>query len=343
MRVLITGAAGFIGTALQRALIARGSLADAGGTPRRIEELVLADRADVPLAGDAPCRRRVLRGDLAEPGFAAQLAALAPDSVFHLAASLTLEAEADEPRAYRLHVEALRELIAGFGKPPRLVLASSIAVFGGDLPATVGDGLRAEPDTTYGTHKAIAELLLADYSRRGRVDARALRLPIVLIRDGAPSPAVSDRIAAIVREPLAGRDVVCGLHPDTRMPVASAQAVARALIAMHDLPAERLPHDRALNLPSLSITVAEMVAALRRVAGDEAAARVRYEPDPTLQRVVDGWPRAFTSDRASALGLHADADFDAILGAYLGADLGAYLGANLGANLGASLRGKGTA
>ncbi len=322
MRVLITGAAGFIGTALQRALFARGSLADASGTPRRIEELVLADRADVPLVGPhqhqpLPCRRTVLRGDLADPGFVSQLASLAPDSVFHLAASLTLETEADEPRAYRLHVEALRGLIAGFGKPPRLVLASSIAVFGGDLPATVGDGLRAEPDTTYGTHKAIAELLLADYSRRGRVDARALRLPIVLIRDGAPSPAVSDRIAAIVREPLAGRDVVCGLHPQTRMPVASAQAVARALIAMHDLPAERLPHDRALNLPSLSTTVAEMVAALRRVGGDAAAARVRYEADADLQRVVDSWPRAFTSDKASALGLHADADVDAILAAYL--------------------------
>lgn len=325
MRVLITGAAGFIGTALQRALTRNGCLTDASGTPQPIRELILADQATVrpseltSVAASSPpqCQRTLLQGDLADPAFVRQLAALEPDSVFHLAASLTLQTEADEAAAYRVNVEALRSFITACRKPPRLVLASSIAVFGGRLPPTVGDDLRAEPDTTYGTHKAMSELLLADYSRRGAVDGRALRLPIVLIRDGASSPAVSDRIAAIVREPLAGREVTCGLAADTHMPVASAQAVADALIAIHDVAADRLPHARALNLPSLTVSVADMVDALRRVAGDDVANLVRFTEEVALQRVVDGWPKAFTSSDAIALGLRADASFDDIIASYL--------------------------
>ncbi|CAG9168549.1 NAD-dependent epimerase/dehydratase family protein [Cupriavidus respiraculi] len=317
MRVLITGAAGFIGSALREALYEAGRLNNAEGKAEPIDTLWLADRAPTPASPHAPFATRGLAGDLGDPAFVRELAALQADSVFHLAASLTLDAERDAASAYAVNVEALRGLIDQAIRRPRLVFASSIAVFGGALPDVVDDRMRAAPDTTYGTHKAIAELLLADETRKGRIDGRALRLPIVLIRPGSPTPTVSDRIAALVREPLAGRDAVCGLRADTRLPVASAHAVARALIALHDLPRDALPHGGAMNLPALTVSVADMVAAVGRHGGAAAAARIRHAPDPELQRIVDGWPREFVSCRATGLGLRADASIDEIVARHL--------------------------
>jgi nucleoside-diphosphate-sugar epimerase len=319
MRVLITGAAGFIGTALRAALCEVGQLRHADCAAERIDTLWLADRVAAPVRPGEALTTRTLIGDMADPGFVQTLSALQADTIFHLAASLTLDAERDAGAAYAVNVESLRGLAERATRRPKLVFTSSIAVFGGALPRIVDDGLRCEPDTSYGSHKAIAELLLADYSRKGVVDGRALRLPIVLIRPGSPTPSVSDRIAAIVREPLAGRDAVCGLTPDTRLPVASAQAVARALIALHDLPRSALPHGGAMNLPALTVSVADMVAAVRRHGGAAAVARLRHEPDPALQRIVDGWPQEFVSARATELGLRSDASFDDIVARYLSA------------------------
>jgi len=317
MRVMITGAAGFLGAALTRHLLSSGRLLAGLDGPRRISELVLVDRQSVVAPPQSAVSVRTLTGDLADPAFAAKLAAQACDSIFHLAATLTLQAERDPIQAYATNVTPLRNLIEGAVKPPRLVFASSIAVFGGELPEVVDDTVRAEPDTTYGTHKAMVELLLANYSRLGYVDGRALRLPIVLIRSGAASPAVSDRVASIVREPLEGRDVVCGLEPATRIPVASAGAVAEALLRLHDVPAGQLPHARAMNLPALTVSVAEMIASVRRRDGRRTVGAIRYEVDSALQRIVDSWPTTFTSSHALGLGLHADADFDAIIDQYL--------------------------
>lgn len=317
MRVLITGAAGFIGTALREALSKAGRLCNAGGEIEPIDTLWLADRVAAPTLPNEHVATRMLTGDMGDAAFVRELAALQADTIFHLAATLTLDAERDAASAYAVNVEPLRNLVEHALRPPRLLFTSSIAVFGGNLPDAVDDRMRAEPDTTYGAHKAIAELLLADYSRKGKADGRALRLPIVLIRPGSPTPTVSDRIAAIVREPLAGRNAVCGLAPQTRLPVASAQAVARALIALHDLPRDALPHGGAMNLPALTVSVAEMVAAVGRHGGAAAAARLRHEPDPLLQRIVDSWPSEFVSARATELGLRADASFDDIVAAYL--------------------------
>ncbi|MBV7484562.1 NAD-dependent epimerase/dehydratase family protein [Bordetella sp. BOR01] len=317
MRVMVTGAAGFLGTALTRRLLSSGRLAAGTGGLEPINELVLVDRHPVAAPPQSAVPVRTLAGDLASPAFAAELAQQACDSIFHLAATLTLQAEQDPVQAYATNVAPVRHLIEGAARPPRFVFASSIAVFGGALPDVVDDTVRAEPDTTYGTHKAIVELLLANYSRLGRADARALRLPIVLIRPGAASPAVSDRVAAIVREPLSGRDVVCGLAPDTRIPVASAGAVAEALVRLHDTPAGRLPHARAMNLPALTVSIAEMAASVLRRGGRRAVGAIRYEADAALQRIVDSWPAVFVSNQASTLGLHADADFDAIIDQYL--------------------------
>jgi nucleoside-diphosphate-sugar epimerase len=321
MRVLVTGANGFIGQALVKALLQAGSLLNHNQVSQAISELVLVDLTQP--AHDAACgvspsiRITRLAGDLADSAFVAELAALKPQAVFHLAASLTLQAEQDHETAFKVNVQPVRELIAGLTPATRLIFASSIAVFGGELPDVVSDRQRPAPATTYGTHKAIVELLMADAARKGLVDARSLRLPIILIRPGTGSGSVSDQVAAIVREPLAGRDVTCGLHPQTRMPVASAAAVAKALIQLHNLPAAVLPSARVMNLPSLTVTPEHMVQALRRTQTQQAKGEVHFEPNAALQAIVESWPREFVSETATRLGIHADASFDDIIHDYL--------------------------
>lgn len=321
MRVLITGAAGFIGSHLVAALLARGQLSDASGTPRAISELIAADTAAIArtaAGGNVPMRAET--GDFCDAAFLRRLVGAGVDSVFHLASTLTIDAETNFARGLQVNVHGLMQLLEicrAQAQPPRFVFSSSIAAFGGPLPKTVDDAVAQTPQTSYGTHKAIVELLLNDYSRHGFIDARALRLPFVLIRPGAPSPAVSDRVAAIVREPLLGRDVVCPLAPQTRIPVASARRVAAALVAVHDLPASSFGHTRAMNLPSLTVGIGEMVEALQRFGRTRRLGRVIWEPDASLQAVVDGWPSQFVSARASQNGIRADADFDEIIGAFV--------------------------
>jgi nucleoside-diphosphate-sugar epimerase len=178
----------------------------------------------------------------------------------------------------------------------------------------VNDDVTPAPATTYGTHKAINELLIADYSRHGRINGRCLRLPIVLTRPGAPQPTVSDWVAGIVRNPLCGLDVIAPLAPNTTIPVISAGAVVAALIRLHNMPASDLPPNRAFNLPALTVTVAELAEAARRRG---ATGTIRYAPDPQVQTIVGGWPRRFVSDRATRLGIMADADLDALISDYL--------------------------
>lgn len=321
MRVLITGAAGFIGSHLRSALLARGQLSDASGTPQRISELIVADTVPIARAasgGDVSIRNEI--GDCCDPVYLKHLFDSGVDSVFHLAATLTIDAETNFDRGMAVNVHALMQLLEACrdqARPPRLVFASSIAAFGGTLPRTVDDSVALTPQTSYGTHKAIAELLINDYSRHGYLDGRALRLPIVLIRPGAPTPAISDRVAAIVREPLLGRDVACPLDPQTRIPVASAKRIAAALIAVHELPASAFGHTRAMNLPSLTVSVGEMVEAVKRFGTTRRLGHVTWESDAPLQTVVDGWPAEFVSERASRHGICADERFDDVISAFL--------------------------
>ena len=320
MRVLVTGAGGFLGRRLVHALLARNHLVGADGALTPISELILADRT-APVVAASAIPVRTIAGDLGDPAFVEQLADIPFDTLFHLAATLTLEAEHDPARAFAINVDPLRRLIlAPRAIVPKVLFTSSIAVFGGVLPEVVDDDVRGAPTTTYGAHKAILELLLADATRQNRIDARALRLPIVVTRPGAPSPAISDRVAAILREPLAGRGLDCPFAPGTRLCLASAGAVVRALLALHDAPADRLPPARAMNLPALSVTVADMVAAVAAIGTDAAPGprgRVTYRPDAGLQAIVDGWPRHFASRAASALGLCADADLAALIADHL--------------------------
>lgn len=316
MRVVVLGASGFIGSHLVAALRARKVVRG-----RPIDQLCLADLRAVALSdGD-----EAVQGDIRDPAFLNQVFAKPVDAVFHFAATLTLDAEMDFARGLEVNVHALMRLLeacraqfdAG-GRAPSLMFASSISTFGGPLPDPVDDHVAQTPQTSYGTHKVIGERLIDDYARRGFIDGRVLRLPVVLTHPGAPSGlherSVSDRIAALIREPLSGRDASCPLASDTRFPVASVQRVVDALLALHDVPADRFGATRAMNLPSLTVTPAQIADAVKRAG---AAGGISWQPDAKVQAIVEGWPRAFSSERARQLGLAADADVDALVAAYL--------------------------
>ena len=314
MRVLVTGAAGFLGRRLTKGLIEKGRLTDRAGRTAEITELVLADIAAFEAPRAPGLKIATAIGDMADAAFVRDLAAGGFNSIFHLASYLTLQAEEDAALSYQVNVESLRGLLNGVAGCPTLIFPSSIAIFGHGLPETVTDDIQPLPATTYGSHKAINELLIADYSRRGRVDGRSLRLPIVVTRPGASLPIVSDRVAAIVREPLSGRNVTVPLDPQTPVPLSSAGAVARSLIRMHEFPEVELPPKRAFNLPSLTATLEELAAAVRNRGG---TGEVDYDPDPATQAIVEGWPTRFVSDRATRIGIGADRDLDALISDYL--------------------------
>lgn len=318
MRVLITGSAGFIGRALTAELLQGAPLAAADGSEAALQRLLLLDRVALPPPTDP--RVQVLQGDAADAALLQRLLGDGIDTVFVLGATLTTEAEADPDRSFEVTVLGLTRLVAACRAArccPRVVFASSIAAFGGTLPEVVGDEQPQHPQTSYGTHKAIAELLLHDASRHRFVDARCLRLPVVVVRPGTAGTSVSDRIAALVREPLGSADVVCPLAPQTRLPLASVQTVARALVAVQKLPPQVFGASRALNLPSLTVRVDEWVAAAQTLPARRLwrapIGRVSWQPDPRLQAIVDGWPRGFDSALARRLGLPLDTSAEAIV------------------------------
>jgi len=322
MRVLVLGAAGFIAGNLVKSLSTRKALALRGEPAQSLGELVLADSRPVPpVAVPSGIAIRIEQGDVRDAAFLDGLFDEDFDCVFHLAATLTLDAESDFAQGLEVNLLSLVRLLERCRlqqRTPSLAFASSISAFGGELPEVVDDGVAQTPETSYGCHKAIAELLISDYSRRGFIDGRALRLPIVLTHPGPASASVSDRIASLIRDPLNGRDATCPLDPRTRFPVASARSVVKAMLALLALPADAFAASRALNLPSLSVTPAAIEAAVLR-AGDagKGLGTIAWEPDAQVQRIVQAWPRGFTSARALALGIEGDASLDAIVASYV--------------------------
>jgi nucleoside-diphosphate-sugar epimerase len=230
------------------------------------------------------------------------------------------EAEADTDLGYRVNLDGTRtvlEACRALGTCPRLVFASSLAVYGGTLPPAVGDDTPLTPQTSYGTQKAIGELLVNDYSRKAFVNGRALRLPTVVVRPGRPNRAASTFASSMIREPLSGREAVCPVSPDTVMAPASPRCVVDALLHADDLPAAAFGASRSLQLPGFSVAVGEMADAVRRAGGKEAYARIRWEPDPLIERIVSGWPQALAAPRAAALGFAADNGIDEVVQAFI--------------------------
>ncbi len=316
MKILVTGAGGFIGTALTRALLNAGTLRDPSGNSRTIERMLVAD-LHLHDIGDS----RMVRAqkDITDAALQRDIAEWKPDAVFHLAAVLTSAAEREPARALAVNVSALAALVESVARkaePPRLIFPSSIAVFGGKLPDIVDDDLAQHPQTSYGTHKSIAELMLADATRHGLIDGRALRLPIVLVHPGPPTQAVSDRLAAIVRDAVAGKNPVSPLAATTRVPVVSVQTVVRNLIALHDADKAALGDGIAFNQPALTVSMNEIVAATRRVVPGADALDFSFSSDSALEAIVAGWPKGFVSARAGKLGIKPDASFEDIVTHY---------------------------
>ena len=318
MNILITGGAGFLGQRLARALLGRGTLRGRDRAEREIERLTLVDVVAAPALDDP--RVRTIAGDLADRAVIDQAIDKKTTAVFHLAAIVSGMAESDFDLGMRVNVDATRALLEACratGQQPVVVFASSVAVFGGDLPASVLDGTALNPQTSYGVQKAIGELLVGDYTRRGFVDGRSLRLPTITVRPGKPNAAASSFASGIVREPIGGEPAVCPVEREARMWVMSPSTVVECLMRAHDLPGEAFGNNRSVNLPGISVTAGEMVAALARVAGPDVAARVRWERDERIARMVAGWPGAFDAVRGRALGFPQDRDFDAIVSSYM--------------------------
>ena len=318
MRVIVFGAAGFIGSRLAARLATEGRIGE-----RRIDELVLFDLRPVAAPPRAACKLSVAHGDVREARVLGALFTAPIDVVFHFAATLTLDAESDFRRGLETNVLALVELLEHCRRQPKapmLLFASSISTFGGDLPEVVDDDVFQSPTTSYGTHKAIAEHLLADYSRHGFVDARSLRLPIVLTHPGPASGSISDQVAALIREPLRGQRTTCRMAPDSALVVASADNVVRSFLHLAGLPASALERARTMNFPGLTVTPAQIVEAVATRLPAGAGECVQWQPDAHVQRIIDGWPRAFTSQRALALGFEPDASVGALVSAFLASE-----------------------
>lgn len=311
MKVVVTGGAGFLGQRLIQALLDRGRLT-LGDGEAEITQIVAVDAVQ---AGKLVVDDRVgyVIGDISKPHFLSHVLAADTDSVFHLAAVVSGAAEADFDLGMRVNLDGTRALLEACRAQqgtPRVVFASSVAVFGSPLPPVVTDDTTPTPQTSYGVQKLIGELLVGDCSRKGFIDGRSVRLPTIVVRPGKPNAAASGFASGIIREPLAGVDFECPVDPETAMWVLSPERAVENLIHAHELASERWGQVRAVNLPGLTVSMREMVDALRVVGGDEAASRVRFVGDPTIQKIVATWPARFETRRAEALGFRRD---DAVL------------------------------
>ncbi|RAS01294.1 D-erythronate dehydrogenase [Cupriavidus alkaliphilus] len=317
MNVLITGGAGFLGLQLARLLLQRGTL-NLDGKAVAFERLTLLDVVAPQGLDDA--RVRVVTGDLSDAAVLRQAIDRDTGAVFHLAAVVSGQAEADFDLGMRVNLDASRALLETcreLGHKPRVLFTSSVAVYGGELPPVVQDDTALNPQSSYGVQKAIGELLLSDYSRRGFVDGRVLRLPTISVRPGKPNAAASSFASGIIREPLSGVAANCPVAPPTPLWLLSPRAAVAALVNGIELAGERLGNRRVVNLPGLSVTAAGMVDALRRVAGDAVADLVTWEREERVEKIVGTWPAAWNAERARDLGFESDASFDAVIRAYM--------------------------
>jgi nucleoside-diphosphate-sugar epimerase len=322
MHILITGAAGMIGRKLTARLIKDGGL-----NGHRIDRLTLIDVVEPEKPAGFAGAVTTTTNDLSAPGTAIQAITGRPDVIFHLAGVVSGEAEIDLEKGYRVNLDGSRALLdavrlAGDSYHPKFVFTSSLAVFGAPFPEAIPDEFHLTPLTSYGTQKAMVELMLADYSRRGFLDGVGIRLPSIVVRPGKPNKAASGFFSGIIREPLAGEEAILPV-PDTVLHWhASPRSAVGFLIHGAGLTREQLGDRINLIMPGVCCTVAEQIEALRRVAGDKVAARIRREPDELVARIVAGWPSRFDPKRALALGFTVEKTFDDIIRAHVEDELG---------------------
>lgn len=316
LHVAITGAAGFLGQRLVNELLARGEL-----NGKAITRLTLVDRVEPPAIDGGGVAMESLVLDISAPGALSPVLETRPDVIYHLAAVVSGAAEADLDLGMRVNFDATRALLEGCRHhgltATRLIMASSVAAYGGDLPGVLDDMTALHPQNSYGAQKAMGELLVNDYSRRGLVDGLVLRLPTIVIRPGRPNAAASSFASSILREPLNGEEAVCPVATDLALFVMSPGRVVEAFLHGAEVPGEALGPFRAFMLPGITVSVAEMLEILREFGGDEALARVRHEPDARIAAIVGSWPARFTNQRAQRLGFKGDKDFRQIVEAFL--------------------------
>jgi nucleoside-diphosphate-sugar epimerase len=325
MQVLVTGGAGFLGSRLVNALLARGSITTSSGDEESIDEVLVADIG--PPAQPFPDDKRLQTryGDFSEADAANQLINKNTGAVFHLAAIVSGEAESDFDKGMRINLEGTKKILEACRQQahcPRVVFTSSVAVYGGDMPDVLNDMTALTPQTSYGSQKAMCELLINDYSRKGFIDGRSLRLPTIVVRPGKPNAAASSFASAVLREPLQGDEVNCPVSRKTGVWLLSPRQVVAGFLHAADLAADAWGQSRAVALPGMTVTVEEMLTALAKVAGEGVAARVRFEPDPFIEKIVYGWATRFTTERAEVMGFRADQRFENVIEAFIEDELG---------------------
>ena len=311
MQIVITGGGGFLASMLVRRLL------DQGVEGRPVSRIVTLDLVPCPVQDP---RVHSVVGDVNNAATLEEVITADTKAIVHLAAVVSGQAEADFDLGMRVNVDATRlllERVRALGTKPRVVFTSSVAAFGGTLPERVQDDTRALPQSSYGVQKVIGELLVGDYTRKGFIDGITVRVPTISVRPGAPNKAASSFASGIIREPLAGVEAVCPVSTDMRMWLQSPDRAIDNLAHAIALDGSLLGNDRTVNLPGLSVSVGAMIEAMREAAGDEAVARIRFEPDAAIERIVASWPNDFTPARALKLGFVADNDYVSIVRAHM--------------------------
>jgi len=324
MRVVMTGGGGFLGQKLATAILEKGILNDADGRPVKITELVLADMVEFTPDAVEGVTVSSVKVDVSDANAVSELITPETGSVIHLAAVVSAQAEADFDLGMRVNLDGTRTLLEAcraLDHAPKFLTTSSVAVFGGDLPAAIPDDFAPTPGNSYGAQKAIGELLVGDYSRRGFVDGRVIRLPTIVVRPGKPNAAASSFASSIVREPMQGDETICPVDAEMPIWIMSPRAAIKNLIHAHDLPADTVAKGRTLIPPGLTVSIGEIVEALRRAGGAEAAARLKWQPDQKIINIVGGWPGGFESVRGRELGFQSDASIDEIIQAFVEDDM----------------------
>jgi D-erythronate 2-dehydrogenase len=317
MRVVLLGGAGFLGQKLVRALLEKGQIQH-----RQIDKLVVFDKFQADVSDDK--RLEVITGDIADKATLERLILSETDVVIHLAAIVSGEAEKNFDLGMQVNLLAaqnLLEICRGLPKPPKFLFASSVAVFGGDMPEVIEDATAPVPQSSYGTQKAIVELLVNDYSRRGFIDGLSLRLPTIVVRPGKPNAATTTFASSIIREPLQGERAICPVSADTELWILSPRQVIRSILKALDLDSSSLGKNRTLSLPGITVSVQDMVKALEVIAGKKVIERIDWKPDPFIQKIVGSFPGRFMPTRALALGFEADPSMTEIIQNFVEDDL----------------------